>query len=169
MQRSFHLSIFESKIPRSRGITKFKIIFNRDIIFNIIELLLLKYLSFIYKTKIYIMYLHPNFLLNIFKNSLCLRIYVYVYKQNYITIYMITDILTLCIIYCRIFWIISFTIALIVAIYYSCYLYQKWSGAPVIISLSPDPISLNELPFPSVTICNMNKVKKSEARRIERG
>ncbi|XP_024889162.1 pickpocket protein 28-like isoform X1 [Temnothorax curvispinosus] len=69
----------------------------------------------------------------------------------------------------RIFWIISFTTALTVAIYYICYLYQKWNGAPIIISLSPDPISLNEFPFPSVTICNMNKVKKTEAKRIERG
>ncbi|XP_077282137.1 pickpocket protein 28 isoform X2 [Temnothorax americanus] len=69
----------------------------------------------------------------------------------------------------RIFWIISFTTALTVAIYYICYLYQKWNGAPIIISLSPDPISLNEFPFPSVTICNMNKVKKREAKRIERG
>lgn len=69
----------------------------------------------------------------------------------------------------RIFWIISFTIALTVAIYYICYLYQKWSLSPIIISLSPDPISLNEFPFPSVTICNMNKVKKTEAKRIERG
>lgn len=69
----------------------------------------------------------------------------------------------------RIFWIISFTTALTVAIYYICYLYQKWNGAPIIISLSPDPISLNEFPFPSVTICNMNRLKKSEAKRILRG
>ncbi|KAL0131219.1 hypothetical protein PUN28_002644 [Cardiocondyla obscurior] len=69
----------------------------------------------------------------------------------------------------RIFWMISFTTALAVAIYYICFLYQKWMGAPIIISLSPDPISLNEFPFPSVTVCNMNKMKKTEAKRIERG
>ncbi|KAG5316419.1 PPK28 protein, partial [Acromyrmex insinuator] len=69
----------------------------------------------------------------------------------------------------RIFWIISFTTALTVAIYYICYIYQKWNGSPIIISLSPDPISLNEFPFPSVTICNMNKIKKTEGKRIERG
>ncbi|XP_011858153.1 PREDICTED: pickpocket protein 28-like isoform X2 [Vollenhovia emeryi] len=69
----------------------------------------------------------------------------------------------------RIFWVISFTTALTVAIYYICYLYQKWNGAPIMISLSPDPMSLNEFPFPSVTICNMNRVKKTEAKRIERG
>ncbi|XP_012527253.2 pickpocket protein 28 [Monomorium pharaonis] len=69
----------------------------------------------------------------------------------------------------RIFWIISFATALTVAIYYICYLYQKWNGAPIIISLSPDPVALNEIPFPSITICNMNRVKRTEANRIERG
>ncbi|CAL1673516.1 unnamed protein product [Lasius platythorax] len=69
----------------------------------------------------------------------------------------------------RIFWIISFTTALGTALYYIYYLYQKWSGSPVIISLSPEPVSLNEFPFPSVTICNMNNVKKTEAKRINRG
>ncbi|XP_020297428.1 pickpocket protein 28-like [Pseudomyrmex gracilis] len=69
----------------------------------------------------------------------------------------------------RIFWIISFITVLATAIYYSCYLYDKWHGAPIIISLSPEPIALNEFPFPSVTICNMNKVRKTEAMRIERG
>ncbi|XP_011645500.1 pickpocket protein 28-like [Pogonomyrmex barbatus] len=69
----------------------------------------------------------------------------------------------------RVFWMITFTSALTVAIYYICYLYQKWNGAPIIIALSPEPVPLNEFPFPSVTICNMNKVKKSEAKRIERG
>ncbi|XP_072758970.1 pickpocket protein 28 isoform X2 [Anoplolepis gracilipes] len=69
----------------------------------------------------------------------------------------------------RIFWIISFTIALGMAVYYICYLYQKWNGSPIIISLSPEPVSLNEFPFPSITICNMNNVKKTEAKRIERG
>ncbi|XP_011164616.2 pickpocket protein 28 [Solenopsis invicta] len=69
----------------------------------------------------------------------------------------------------RIFWIISFTTALTVAIYYICYLYNKWNLSPVIISMSPDPVALSEFPFPSITICNMNKVKKTEAMRIERG
>nr|XP_012222920.1 PREDICTED: pickpocket protein 28-like [Linepithema humile] len=68
----------------------------------------------------------------------------------------------------RIFWILSFTAAFATAVYYIWYLYQKLNSAPIIISLSPEPVSLNEFPFPSVTICNMNNVKKSEAKRIER-
>ncbi|XP_035735127.1 pickpocket protein 28-like [Vespa mandarinia] len=69
----------------------------------------------------------------------------------------------------RIFWIISFTTAVLTATYYIWFLYQKWVTSPIIISLSPEPISLNEFPFPAVTICNMNNVKKSEANRIENG
>ncbi|EFN82791.1 Sodium channel protein Nach, partial [Harpegnathos saltator] len=69
----------------------------------------------------------------------------------------------------RIFWVISFTSALVTAIYYIIYLYQKWDGAPIIISLSPSPVPLTEFPFPSVTICNMNHAKKTEARRIKEG
>ncbi|XP_011269764.1 pickpocket protein 28 isoform X2 [Camponotus floridanus] len=69
----------------------------------------------------------------------------------------------------RLFWIISFITALGMATYYIYYLYQKWNGSPIIISLSPEPVSLNEFPFPSITICNMNNVKKTEAIRIARG
>ncbi|KAG7200622.1 hypothetical protein KM043_001178 [Ampulex compressa] len=69
----------------------------------------------------------------------------------------------------RIFWMITFTVAVITASYYIWFLYQKWMSAPIIISLSPEPIALTEFPFPSVTICNMNNAKKSEATRIGEG
>ncbi|CAK9808428.1 Pickpocket protein 28 [Anthophora quadrimaculata] len=69
----------------------------------------------------------------------------------------------------RVFWILSFSLAVLTASYYIWFLYQKWVSTPIIISLSPEPVSLNEFPFPSVTICNMNNVKKSEANRINAG
>ncbi|XP_061941386.1 pickpocket protein 28-like [Apis cerana] len=69
----------------------------------------------------------------------------------------------------RIFWIISFTLAVLTATYYIWYLYQKWGSSPIIIALSPEPMLLNEFPFPSVTICNMNNAKKDEAIRINSG
>ncbi|XP_076678005.1 pickpocket protein 28 [Andrena cerasifolii] len=69
----------------------------------------------------------------------------------------------------RVFWIISFTLAVLTAAYYIWFLYQKWVSTPIIISLSPESVSLDEFPFPSVTICNMNNVKKSEAVRINAG
>ncbi|XP_026668491.1 pickpocket protein 28-like [Ceratina calcarata] len=69
----------------------------------------------------------------------------------------------------RIFWLIACFLALMGASYYIWSLYQKWVDSPIIISLSPEPVPLNEIPFPSVTICNMNNVKKSEADRIHAG
>ncbi|KZC12404.1 Sodium channel protein Nach, partial [Dufourea novaeangliae] len=69
----------------------------------------------------------------------------------------------------RVFWIISFTLAVLTAGYYIWFLYRKWVSTPIIISLSPESVSLNEVPFPSVTICNMNNVKRSEAVRINAG
>ncbi|XP_053977390.1 pickpocket protein 28-like [Hylaeus volcanicus] len=69
----------------------------------------------------------------------------------------------------RIFWIISFTLAVATASYYIWYLYWKWSLSPIIISLSPESASLNEIPFPSITLCNMNNVKNSDAVRINAG
>nr|XP_046475640.1 pickpocket protein 28 isoform X2 [Neodiprion pinetum] len=69
----------------------------------------------------------------------------------------------------RFFWIFSFIVAVLTAAYYIWNLYQKWTDSPLIISLSPDPVSLVEIPFPSITVCNMNNAKKSEADRINQG
>ncbi|EZA54394.1 pickpocket protein 28 isoform X1 [Ooceraea biroi] len=69
----------------------------------------------------------------------------------------------------RIFWLISFLAALIIVTIYIYFIYQRWTHSPIIIALSPEPVSLTEFPFPSVTICNMNHVKKSEATKILRG
>lgn len=69
----------------------------------------------------------------------------------------------------RVFWMISFTLAVMTASYYIWFLYQKWVATPIIISLSPKPMSLDKFPFPSVTVCNMNNVKKSKAKVILAG
>ncbi|CAG5077424.1 Similar to ppk28: Pickpocket protein 28 (Drosophila melanogaster) [Cotesia congregata] len=45
----------------------------------------------------------------------------------------------------------------------------SWLSSPIIISMNPEPVSFEEFPFPSVTICNMNNAKKSEADRINNG
>ncbi|XP_073977281.1 pickpocket protein 28-like isoform X2 [Rhodnius prolixus] len=37
---------------------------------------------------------------------------------------------------------------------------------PVIMSLSPRPVMFNEVPFPAITVCNMNNMRKSEAEKI---
>ncbi|CAB3220489.1 unnamed protein product [Arctia plantaginis] len=48
--------------------------------------------------------------------------------------------------------------------------YAKWRMSPMIVSINPKNIELEELPFPAITICNMNQAKKSVALRyLEEG
>ncbi|XP_049809299.1 pickpocket protein 28-like [Schistocerca nitens] len=65
----------------------------------------------------------------------------------------------------RFFWLLSFLLAVAAATYYITILYQKWDD-PVIVTLSPTATPLNVLPFPAVTVCNMNRAKHSIATRI---
>lgn len=52
------------------------------------------------------------------------------------------------------------------AAYYITNIYDKWKTSPVIISFSPFDADLSSIPFPAVTICNMNQAKKDEAEKI---
>ncbi|KAG8258302.1 hypothetical protein J6590_032230 [Homalodisca vitripennis] len=64
------------------------------------------------------------------------------------------------------FWIVAFILAVVTAAYFISNLYDKWSNSPVIMSLSPKATSLTTIPFPAITICNMNNAKKSLASSI---
>ena len=44
---------------------------------------------------------------------------------------------------------------------------QWWYSSPIMITINADPVSISEVPFPSFTICNMNKVLKSKVKYIE--
>ncbi|XP_072396006.1 pickpocket protein 28-like [Diabrotica undecimpunctata] len=67
----------------------------------------------------------------------------------------------------RVFWLLSFSVAIAFAAYYITNIYQKWNSSPVIISFSPFDAQLKSIPFPSVTICNMNQAKKTEVNKIK--
>ncbi|KAI5730158.1 hypothetical protein M8J76_010655 [Diaphorina citri] len=69
----------------------------------------------------------------------------------------------------RMFWIISFIMAIIASVLLISNLYAKWIYNPVIISLSPIATPLTAIPFPAITICNMNNVQKSIALAIQAG
>ena len=43
-----------------------------------------------------------------------------------------------------------------------------WVASPLIVTITSDPISISEVPFPSFTVCNMNKVLKSKVDYIEK-
>lgn len=68
--------------------------------------------------------------------------------------------------FCRVFWLCAFSLAIGFASYYITNIYEKWNSSPVIISFSPFDASISAVPFPAITICNMNQAKKTEAEKI---
>lgn len=55
------------------------------------------------------------------------------------------------------FFFISFVIAALLSCNFIYDVYQEWSATPVIIGINPDSTYINEIPFPAITICNMNQ------------
>ncbi len=37
---------------------------------------------------------------------------------------------------------------------------EKWNRSPILVSFDSDSVAIYQIPFPSITICNMNKVTK---------
>lgn len=66
----------------------------------------------------------------------------------------------------RIFFGISFSLAIVLATYFISNIWQKWNDSPVIISGNPISTNIADIPFPAFTICNMNQVKKSFAKSL---
>jgi amiloride-sensitive sodium channel len=64
------------------------------------------------------------------------------------------------------FWAISFILAVATAAYFITLLYHKWDGNPVIVSVGATATQLTSIPFPALTICNMNRARKSKAQKI---
>ncbi|VVC95889.1 unnamed protein product [Leptidea sinapis] len=66
---------------------------------------------------------------------------------------------------CKFFWLIAFSCSLICAGFFILNVYAKWRMSPMIVSINPEDMPLNKLPFPALTICNVNQAKKSVAER----
>ncbi|CAG9802120.1 unnamed protein product [Chironomus riparius] len=66
----------------------------------------------------------------------------------------------------RIFFGVSFAFVFVLAAYFISNIWQKWNDSPVIISGNPITTKIKDIPFPAVTICNMNQVRKSFAINI---
>jgi amiloride-sensitive sodium channel len=64
------------------------------------------------------------------------------------------------------FWTIAFILAVGTAAYFITFLYNKWDESPVIVSLAAKATQLIAIPFPAVTVCTMNKARKSIAEEI---
>ncbi|KAK4879621.1 hypothetical protein RN001_007767 [Aquatica leii] len=66
----------------------------------------------------------------------------------------------------RLCWLISFLIALGFAIYFIVNIYIKYTSNPMLISVNPKPIPMEDIPFPAITLCNLNLARKNESLLI---
>ncbi|XP_062554192.1 pickpocket protein 28 isoform X3 [Armigeres subalbatus] len=67
----------------------------------------------------------------------------------------------------RCFFFISFVLVSILSIYFITNVYQKWQASPIIIGFSPTSTHIRDIPFPAVTICNMNQATRKAAEAIK--
>uniref|UniRef100_A0A182VZA7 Pickpocket n=1 Tax=Anopheles minimus TaxID=112268 RepID=A0A182VZA7_9DIPT len=78
--------------------------------------------------------------------------------------YIGTVSLTLCE---RAYFFLTFLVVTACSVYFISKVYIKWQSSPIIIGLNPIATHIKNIPFPAVTICNMNQVRKEAAERIE--
>ncbi|KAM8712439.1 hypothetical protein ACLKA7_012884 [Drosophila subpalustris] len=69
----------------------------------------------------------------------------------------------------RSFFLISFVAAFILTLNLILNIYEKWNSTPVIIGISPHATSILKMPFPAITICNMNQVQRSKVDHYQEG
>lgn len=53
--------------------------------------------------------------------------------------------------------------------FYISNIYDKWIYTPVIVGINPQYKSIYDIPFPALTICNMNQARKSVAEQVMAG
>ncbi|ALC49086.1 ppk28 [Drosophila busckii] len=68
----------------------------------------------------------------------------------------------------RVFFGISFVLVVILSGFFISNIYIKWSASPIIISTSAKQLLTSNMPFPAITICNLNQALKSRVQRISR-
>ncbi|XP_055320679.1 pickpocket protein 28 [Sitodiplosis mosellana] len=66
----------------------------------------------------------------------------------------------------RIFFTLMFLLVVILSVVFITNVYRKWDESPIIITLNSETTSITQIPFPAVTICNMNQVRLSAIRDI---
>ncbi|EDW65549.1 uncharacterized protein Dvir_GJ19317 [Drosophila virilis] len=68
----------------------------------------------------------------------------------------------------RVFFGISFVLVVILSGFFISNIYIKWSASPIIISTSAKQQLTSNIPFPAITICNLNLALRSRVQRISR-
>lgn len=86
--------------------------------------------------------------------------YIKVYICIYINIFSINDV--------SVFFGISFVLVVILSGFFISNIYIKWSASPIIISTSAKQQLTSNIPFPAITICNLNQALRSRVQSISR-
>ncbi|XP_063368781.1 pickpocket protein 28-like [Cydia amplana] len=68
----------------------------------------------------------------------------------------------------RFFWLGAFSCSIVCAGFFILNVYDKWRSSPMIVSINPENMALQNLPFPAITVCNVNQAKKSVAERYKK-
>lgn len=62
----------------------------------------------------------------------------------------------------RVVWIFLFLSGVCFSTYFCVEVWQKWEQSPILTSVETQLYPLKNVPFPAVTICNVNKVSESK-------
>ncbi|KAH8373199.1 hypothetical protein KR009_002093, partial [Drosophila setifemur] len=68
----------------------------------------------------------------------------------------------------RVFFGIAFVLVVILSVFFISNVYVKWSASPIIISTSAKQKMTSNMPFPAITICNLNQALLTKVNRISR-
>jgi hypothetical protein len=61
------------------------------------------------------------------------------------------------------FWVVGCGLALSAGAFLSVKLVEKWNRKPMFVSFDTVPTPIWDIPFPAVTVCNVQEAKKSMA------
>lgn len=63
-------------------------------------------------------------------------------------------------------WILVFLCGVAFSTYFCVEMWQRWEESPVLMSVDTNRYPLKNVPFPAVTICNVNKVSKEKLLKV---
>ncbi|KAH8286472.1 hypothetical protein KR054_009810, partial [Drosophila jambulina] len=66
----------------------------------------------------------------------------------------------------KLYFILISAVVVFVSINLAVGIYNKWEDTPVIIGISSTMTPIDQIPFPAITVCNMNQAKKSKIEHL---
>ena len=66
----------------------------------------------------------------------------------------------------RVMWTLVFLAGIAFSSFFIAQMWNKWEKSPVLLSVDSNRYPLKNIPFPAVTICNVNKVSKTKLLQV---